>query len=288
MFFEGRRFGHIVSWILIILFAENKVGHCLNLTNFEVPSLAEYGSSVTLTCEFDVGSATLNSVKWYKEEHEFFRYMPSNHLTDNQIFPLDGINLDKSISDQNHVTLMHLSFSSSGTYKCEVSTDLPDFKITYRSKHLSVISSPKWGPNITGLSPYYAAGQMINLNCSVGLSYPEPRITWYINGRKVGRHEYIVFTHKEGMLVSAWSTLSYETVMDDFQNKNKIEIQCEFVLGDMNVTEKSVSLASRLMTKKSVQESALQSLQSSGDVCANNRLYQLLAITCILLYQNLW
>ncbi|XP_022188968.1 uncharacterized protein LOC111047512 [Nilaparvata lugens] len=287
MYFEGRRFGNITPWILIILFAENEVGHCLKLTNFEVPSLAEYGSSVTLTCEFDVGSAALNSVKWYRDEHEFFRFAPEIHPTDTQIFPLDGINLDKSISDQNHVTLMHLSFSSSGSYKCEVSTDMPDFKITYRSKNLTVISSPKWGPNITGLSPYYAAGQMINVNCSVGLSYPEPRIFWHINGRKVGWHEYDFKFHREGMLVSTWSTLNYGTVMDDFQNKNKIEIQCGYILGAMNVTEKSVSLTSRLMSKN-VQESALQSLQSSGVACASHTLYQLLAMTCILLYQNQW
>lgn len=52
--------------------------------------------AAVLSCNFDLGEGKLYSVKWYKDEFEFFRYMPEGNpqiLT----FPLNGVNLDVSI-----------------------------------------------------------------------------------------------------------------------------------------------------------------------------------------------
>lgn len=47
---------------------------------FTVPKEAEVGSSVELMCEWRLyGGNVLYSVKWYKDEHEFFRYVPDSN-----------------------------------------------------------------------------------------------------------------------------------------------------------------------------------------------------------------
>lgn len=61
-----------------------------------MPREAEEGSTVELRCEWRLlGGAGLYSVKWYKDEHEFFRYVPDNDPKI-QTFPQLGIHLDVS------------------------------------------------------------------------------------------------------------------------------------------------------------------------------------------------
>lgn len=64
----------------------------------QVPKQVEIGSSIQLGCEWQVvGGNGLYSVKWYKDDHEFFRYVPDDSpsiLT----FKQPGINIDVSIS----------------------------------------------------------------------------------------------------------------------------------------------------------------------------------------------
>jgi hypothetical protein len=67
----------------------------LKLLKLEVPQWADLRSSVTLNCQYDTGGDSLYSVKWYKDEHEFFRYTPGlNPKT--LVFNLDGVNVDVS------------------------------------------------------------------------------------------------------------------------------------------------------------------------------------------------
>jgi len=50
---------------------------------------------VTLHCKFDTGGDSLYSVKWYKDDHEFFRYTPGLS-PQTLVFDLDGVNVDVS------------------------------------------------------------------------------------------------------------------------------------------------------------------------------------------------
>lgn len=61
---------------------------------FKMPREAVVGSSVELRCEWRLlGGNGLHSVKWYKDDHEFFRYVPaSNPKT--LIFPQSGVNVE--------------------------------------------------------------------------------------------------------------------------------------------------------------------------------------------------
>lgn len=75
------------------MFAGSKGG--LILTKLVIPQWADLRSSVTLYCQFDTGGDSLYSVKWYKDDHEFFRYTPGlNPQT--LVFNLEGVNVDVS------------------------------------------------------------------------------------------------------------------------------------------------------------------------------------------------
>lgn len=65
--------------------------------DFKMPTEAVVGSSVELKCEWRIlGMSKLYSVKWYKDDHEIFRYMPeSNPKT--QMFPRVGVKVEVRI-----------------------------------------------------------------------------------------------------------------------------------------------------------------------------------------------
>ncbi|KAF7384477.1 hypothetical protein HZH68_014089 [Vespula germanica] len=74
---------------------EKKIDFCGDIkVEIKMPREAEEGSTVELRCEWRLlGGAGLYSVKWYKDEHEFFRYVPDNDPKI-QTFPQLGIHLD--------------------------------------------------------------------------------------------------------------------------------------------------------------------------------------------------
>ncbi|XP_046388693.1 uncharacterized protein LOC124157742 [Ischnura elegans] len=162
-------------------------GGGLKLIALSVPDMAEYGESASLECRFDLGTtgANLYSVKWYKDDHEFFRYTPDDRPPHTQLFPVQGINLDEAESGVSHVTLRQLSFDSSGNYRCEVSTEAPDFKTVLRSKHMTVWAPPRNDPAVEGVKPSYAVGEDVIGNCTSSSSYPAAKLLWYLNGKTV-------------------------------------------------------------------------------------------------------
>nr|CAD7429330.1 unnamed protein product [Timema monikensis] len=109
----------------------------LKLLDMRVPQQAELNEATTLSCNFDLAGLKLYSVKWYKDDFEFFRYMPDNS-PHSQALPVPGITVDLSASDMNTITLTHLGFNSSGSYRCEVSTESPNFMTVVASSNMTV------------------------------------------------------------------------------------------------------------------------------------------------------
>lgn len=58
-----------------------------------VPQAATVGDTVTLQCRYNLEGEPLYTVKWYKGQSEFYRYLPKE-LPNTQVFPLPGINVD--------------------------------------------------------------------------------------------------------------------------------------------------------------------------------------------------
>lgn len=50
----------------------------LRLVDLHVPGAVRSGEAVQLRCEYDLENAELYSVKWYKNNVEFYRYLPSD------------------------------------------------------------------------------------------------------------------------------------------------------------------------------------------------------------------
>ena len=67
----------------------------LKITNFYVPPTSFAGDSIKFLCLYDLENDKLYSLKWYKNETEFYRYVPKekNKI---QIFPIPEIKLDVS------------------------------------------------------------------------------------------------------------------------------------------------------------------------------------------------
>lgn len=61
-----------------------------------VPEAVRTGESVTLSCEYDLESAALYIIKWFRNEEEFYRYVP-RESPPSQIFPMTHLHVDVSI-----------------------------------------------------------------------------------------------------------------------------------------------------------------------------------------------
>lgn len=66
------------------------------MTEVKIPNHIMRFKSALLGCRYSLDGESLYSVKWYKDGHEFYRYVPRNKPP-GQAFPLPGINVDVSI-----------------------------------------------------------------------------------------------------------------------------------------------------------------------------------------------
>lgn len=68
----------------------------------KVPKEAEMGKWVNLECTWKLSgnsNTSLYSVKWYKDEYEFFSYMPDNEPANKmKAHPVNGVVVDVSFS----------------------------------------------------------------------------------------------------------------------------------------------------------------------------------------------
>ena len=67
----------------------------IRLLNVDIPPHAIRGQNARLTCKYDLEGDNLYSIKWYRNGHEFYRYIPSDH-PQTTIFNGNGINVDVS------------------------------------------------------------------------------------------------------------------------------------------------------------------------------------------------
>lgn len=110
-----------------------------------VPQYRHRGSNASLLCKYDLQpNEELFSLKWYKEDTEFYRHTPPDPLSQPppmtsygqpqfnfqqgpqinaglvQTWPVPGIKIDEEHSRPQHVILKRVTFRSTGTYRCEV------------------------------------------------------------------------------------------------------------------------------------------------------------------------
>lgn len=86
----------IIDALIIIMILFISLGALgIQITFVKVPELKASGDSAILHCEYDLEGDVLYSLKWYKGDHEIFRYIPKDSPP-SQFFNIPGIYVDVS------------------------------------------------------------------------------------------------------------------------------------------------------------------------------------------------
>lgn len=163
--------------------------HTLELRSIDVPEVVDFRERVSLSCSYNIRWHTLNSVKWYKDAKEFYRYTPLQYPK-TIVFPLEGITIaEERMNFCNNetcsITLSRLRPSSSGLYRCEISGDAPEFKLAHGERNMTVGALPLRDPAINGVNSTYVFGDILRANCTSDMSNPPATLQWYINNERV-------------------------------------------------------------------------------------------------------
>ncbi|VVC27097.1 Immunoglobulin-like domain,Immunoglobulin-like fold [Cinara cedri] len=172
----------------------------------------------------------LYSVKWYKDDNEFYRFVPENQPA-NQFFHQPGIVLDFSHCNRGKIILSNVTLQTSGEYRCEVSTDGPKFEIVSKSANMTVLTYPEENPLIEGVLNRYAIGDLVSGNCTSSLSNPQPLMKWYVNGIQATNNQvlnYPVLISPEGPLYSKAVGIQFKIEKNHFQEpEQELDLICE-------------------------------------------------------------
>lgn len=75
------------------MFVEGTRG--LRMTALQIPQHVAINQTVKMECNFNLDQELLYSVKWYKDGHEFYRFVPKDSPAV-QVFPVPGVSVDVS------------------------------------------------------------------------------------------------------------------------------------------------------------------------------------------------
>ncbi|XP_022237894.1 uncharacterized protein LOC106478571 [Limulus polyphemus] len=200
-----------MGWTTYILFLFNVIVsshihaiHGLRLQIVEVPTAVRRGDPIWLNCTYNLETDDLYSVKWYKNNVEFYRYLPSDDPPA-QKYDLVGVYVELSKSYQGNVYLSSSDMNTEGTYRCEVSAEAPSFQTERAERELQIYVLPKGGPTIIGTKFQYHIGDEVNVTCHAAPSKPAATFKWYIHEEEVSPellwHAPVV-RYRDGLLSS--------------------------------------------------------------------------------------
>jgi len=157
--------------------------YSIKLLDVNIPPHAIQGQDTKLVCNYDLEGDNLYSVKWYRNGHEFYRYIPTDEPS-TTIFRQPGIDVDDHRSTETTIHLRNVDLRTTGQYRCEVSGEAPLFLTAARDAILIIVDLPDEGPIIAGGQPRYNMGDNVNVNCTSLRSNPAAKLKWYINGEE--------------------------------------------------------------------------------------------------------
>ncbi len=105
------------------------------------PSSATEGDTVSLTCRYDLGRDAIYSIKWYKDRHEVYRYVPTD-TSDTKVFSSLGLVIDKDKTRPNLLVFKVTGPLASGEFGCEITVETPSFITLTRTHNLTIIGKP--------------------------------------------------------------------------------------------------------------------------------------------------
>jgi len=180
--------GSRLLWTLLLLL---RCCESIHLEAVLVPQYRHRGSNASLLCKYELEpNEELFSLKWYKEDTEFYRHTPPDLLNQPppmttygdppqfnrktfptqkhmhqqnegglvQTWPVPGIRIDEENSRPQHVILKRVTFKSTGTYRCEVTAKVKQrngygiqgFVMKESINKMVVVEMPQSKPVITG------------------------------------------------------------------------------------------------------------------------------------------
>jgi len=164
----------------------------IQLDQVHVPLHPQVNQSVSLMCEYNLHGEPLYSIKWYKNQQEFYRYLPKESPP-SLSFSVPGTTVDVTLSDSRLVHLRNISLESAGLYQCEVSTEAPKFKTIARDERMSVVHPPSTNPTIVWVNQRQRlretlgdlwglrVGERVLFYCQADYSFPAANLKFYIN-----------------------------------------------------------------------------------------------------------
>ena len=69
----------------------------IQLLQVSVPSVIQAGEGAALLCDVDMEGERIYSVKWYKDNEEFFRYVPRENGNQSIVYNVEGIHVNVSL-----------------------------------------------------------------------------------------------------------------------------------------------------------------------------------------------
>ncbi|XP_071522476.1 uncharacterized protein [Panulirus ornatus] len=180
--------------LLLLLGLAAKAG-CLRVSGVLVPPVVVSGSTVQLMCNYEHTTDRpdpLYSVKWYRDVNQFYEFIPKRNPPI-RVYPLPNINVDKSRSSRESVTLTGVTRETSGAFRCEVMGDKPYFETDDHAVNMTVVDVPSWGPELRGVvhGARVRPHELMVARCVVGHSDPPAAITWTINNLVPPPHAHL-------------------------------------------------------------------------------------------------
>ncbi|XP_040563598.1 uncharacterized protein [Lepeophtheirus salmonis] len=230
-------------------------GETIIILDILIPSYIRHGSTAQLVCIYDLEYDGLYSIKWYKDNIEFYSYTPRLRENPKRFYNVSGIDVDIRRTNESQVALRNISWTSAGNYKCQVSGEGPLFATEFQTKRLRVAVTPQDPPHIVGLLPnkLYDPGDWLHLNCSSKGSNPATRLTWLINGSDELERKMLVLRYPSTEIISNENLLSlpkgslYESIVGiqfwirkDYFLAGKLKVQCVARISDIYLEKSKV------------------------------------------------
>uniref|UniRef100_A0A2S2PAJ8 Ig-like domain-containing protein n=1 Tax=Schizaphis graminum TaxID=13262 RepID=A0A2S2PAJ8_SCHGA len=197
-----------------------------------------------MNCTYDLENTALYSIKWYLRDQEFYRYVPKESPP-TRVFPMSGIIVNVQESDENKVTIVNVQRELTGYYKCEVSADAPLFHTGIKTKLTYVTNEPSSPPTLHTNRMKYSSGDLINVSCIAGESYPAVNISWFLNNQTADSMKSVriktTYEHKVSELVIMRSYLMTRASTLLFPT-GRIKVICEISQFDLYKSSSEIEL----------------------------------------------
>ncbi|XP_057654304.1 uncharacterized protein LOC130892747 [Diorhabda carinulata] len=202
-----------------------------------VPHFAQAGGNAVLSCNYYIDNLKLYTVKWYKDNKEFFRFTPWRR-PQTEIFPVPGVNINVNSISYSRVILRNVDFKTTGKYECEVKSDAPDFIEIEDSGFLSILV-PNGEPRILIDNDLVAVGQRVQAVCIVPGSYPPAQIIWILNGNEVKDYSIAKQFNRTDLSIPSASFVNLKVSKDWFEH-SKANLSCAASIGKIYQADTTV------------------------------------------------